>query len=283
MTSGSGGSKFPRVYFSVHAPTSPETPVVVEVPHAGLSIEPEALATLIAPARAIGQDADLFVDELFADAPAEGATLLVAHVSRYVCDLNRAPDDVDASTVEGAKGRPSPHGLVWRATTENLPALKEPLPRRELDRRLRCIWEPYHATLRELLDSKVARFGHAVLLCGHSMPSRGRAGHADPGRARADVVPGSRGGTTAAPSVIAVPDDLARERGWKVAHDDPYKGGYSTGRYGRPRAGTHSLQIELSRRLYMSERTLSKKPNDFEATRDYCRAVVARLGSLALA
>lgn len=271
------------VYFSVHEPTARETPVVVEVPHAGLFIDPEALATLVAPARAVGQDADLYVDALYADAPAEGATLLVAHVSRYVCDLNRAADDVDHLTVEGGSGRPSPHGLVWRATTENLPALKEALPRGELDRRLCRIYEPYHATLRGLLDAKVARFGHAVLLCAHSMPSRGRAGHADPGRPRADVVPGSRGRTTAARSVIAVPDELARDRGWTVAHDDPYKGGYSTAKYGQPRAHVHAVQVELSRRLYMNERTLEKKPNDFVRTQDYCRAVVARLGAVALA
>ncbi len=276
-------ARCPSVYFSVHAPTARETPVVVEVPHAGLAIDPPALATLVAPARAVGQDADLYVDALYADAPAEGATLLVAHVSRYVCDLNRAADDVDHLTVEGANGRPSPHGLVWRATTENLPALKEALPRRELDRRLRAIYEPYHAELRRLLEHKVARFGHAVLLCAHSMPSRGRAGHADPGRPRADVVPGSRGQTTAARAVIAVPDELARDRGWTVAHDDPYKGGFSTGKYGNPRARMHAVQIELSRRLYMNERTLEKKPNDFARAQDYCRAVVARLGALALA
>lgn len=271
------------MYFTVREPTARETPVVVEVPHAGLSVDPAALATLVAPARAVGQDADLYVDDLYADAPAEGATLLVARVSRYVCDLNRAADDVDQLTVEGGNARPSPHGLVWRSTTENLPAISGPLPRHELERRLRDIYRPYHTTLRQLLEQKRARFGHAVLLCGHSMPSRGRAGHADPGRARADVVPGSRGHTTAAAAVIAIPDELARARGWTVSHDDPYRGGFSTGTYGQPSAGIHAVQVELSRRLYMDERTLEKKPNDFEQTRDYCRAVVARLGRVALA
>jgi hypothetical protein len=33
----------------------------------------------------------------------------------------------------------------------------------------------------------------------------------------------------------------------------------------------------------MDERTLMKKPSDFELTRDYCRALVAHLGRLALA
>ncbi len=71
--------------------------------------------------------------------------------------------------------------------------------------------------------------------------------------------------------------------GWTVAHDDPYRGGFSTGHYGRPSAGVHAVQVELSRRLYMDERSLGKKLKDFEHTREYCRAVVARLGRVALA
>jgi N-formylglutamate amidohydrolase len=270
-------------YFSICEPSGPETPVVVEVPHAGLGLDAPALATLVAPARAIAQDADLFVDELYADAPAEGATLLYSRVSRYVCDLNRSERDLDGMTVEGRSGKPAPHGLIWRLTTENMPAITGPLEPAELERRLTHIYRPYHAALERLIGQKLERFGHAIVLCGHSMPSRGRVGHADPGRARADVVPGTRGRTTAAGIVIQVPEDLAKERGWTVAHDDPYRGGFTTGHWGRPREGVHAVQVELSRRLYMDERTLSKKPNDFDKVRDYCRALVARLGRVALA
>jgi len=271
------------LFFSVHEPTARETPVVVEVPHAGLFVDPESLATLAAPARSLGYDADLYVDELFADAVQEGASLVVAHVSRYVCDLNRAEQDIDSLTVEGGTPRAAPHGLVWRLTTENQTALTRPLPQHELGRRLRLIYRPYHAALTELLRRKHERFGYAILLCGHSMPSRGRIGHSDPGRKRADVVPGSRGRTTAAASVIDAPDRLAREFGLSVAHDDPYRGGFATGWYGRPHEDLHAVQVELSRQLYMDEQTLAKKPGEFEKTRQYCRTLVARLAALELA
>src|ERR1041385_6726055 len=91
--------------FSVIEPTgrdSEETPVVVEIPHAGIWVDGPTLALLAAPALAIGRDADLYVDELYADAAKHGATTIVAHVSRYVCDLNRAETDIDAESVEGA-------------------------------------------------------------------------------------------------------------------------------------------------------------------------------------
>jgi N-formylglutamate amidohydrolase len=270
------------VYFSVREPSTEEIPVVVEVPHAGLFVDPVSLASLAAPARSLGQDADLYVDELYVDAPAVGAHLLCAHVSRYVCDLNRGEADVDEKTVEGGTARSAPHGLIWRTTTEDAPALVRQLPRSELDRRLETIYRPYHRTLRELIEAKQRRFGFAILLCGHSMPSRGRAGHSDPGRERADVVPGSRGRTSAGFGVVNVPEAVARELGWSVAHDDPYKGGFSTGHYGQPGQGVHAVQVELARRLYMDERSLAKKPKDFDKTRGYCRTVVARLGEVSL-
>ena len=270
-------------FFHVFEPESDESPVVVEVPHAGLDVDPVALATLIAPARSLGRDADLYVDELYQDAPQHGATLLVARASRYVCDLNRGESDVDHQAVEGGGPRLAPHGLIWRSTTDDHPALVRPLPPREYERRLAKIYRPYHARLRELLDLKRRQFGFAILLCAHSMPSSGRAGHLDPGTDRADVVPGSRGHTTAATRVIEAPAALARQRGWTVEHDTPYRGGYSTAHYGRPADGIHAVQVELARRLYMDEATLDKKSNDFERTREYCAALVAHLSELRLA
>ena len=85
------------------------------------------------------------------------------------------------------------------------------------------------------------------------MPSRGRDGHDDPGRGeRADVVvPGTRQRSTAAAAVIEAAEQVAQRFHFGVAHDDPYRGGHTTVRYGRPATGIHAIQIELNRKLYM--------------------------------
>jgi N-formylglutamate deformylase len=264
----------------VIAARAKETPLVVEVPHAGLGLDALTAASLAAPVRSIGIDADLYVDELYARAPDVGATLLVAELSRYVCDLNRGEGDVDPLAASGGTAHRAPHGLIWRDTTEGARALYQPLSREELERRLEQYYRPYHRCLAELLEAKRAKFGFAILLAGHSMPSRGRQGHIDTGRDRADVVPGSRGRTTASGNVIDVPERLARERGWSVVHDDPYRGGFTTAHYGRPDHGWHAVQVELSRRLYMDEQTLQKKPTGFEETRQFCTALAQGLGNL---
>ena len=275
----------PRTWFDVVAPSTGEAPVVVEIPHAGLELPSEVLATLIAPARSIARDADLHVDELYVDAPSEGATLLVARTSRYAVDLNRAEDDVDGGVVDGdpRAARPAARGLVWSTTTDDQPALERPLTREEYRWRVETIHRPYHEALRGLLDRKIARFGYAILLCAHSMPSLGRAGHLDAGTVRADVVPGTRGRTSAHARVIDAVDAVAKAFGRSVEHDRPYRGGYSTTHYGRPAARCHAIQIELARRLYIDETRLARLPSGMSSTRELCRAFVARLASLPIA
>jgi len=270
-----------RPWFELVEPTTGEAPVVVEVPHAGLFLPAEVLSNLIAPARAIARDADLFVDELYEDAPAEGATLLVAHTSRYVVDLNRAEDDVDAGVVafDPRPARPHARGLLWRTTTDDEPALVRPLTRDEYQFRLQAVHRPYHETLRAVLDRKIARFGYVILLCAHSMPSVGRAGHADAGVPRADVVPGSRGRTSAHRRVIEAVEAVGIAHGRTVEHDRPYRGGFSTSHYGRPAQKCHAIQVELARRLYLDEATLQRN-GGLMSTRKMCRGMVARLASL---
>lgn len=270
--------------FDLYAPTDErERPLLVEVPHAGLAIPDAVRAEITAPKEAILRDADLYVDKLYARTRETTASLLVANISRYVVDLNRAPDDVDLSTVPDhpAPRGAQPRGVVWRVTTDGQPALAAPLTYAKLRARLDRYHTPYHETLATTLARLRSRHGYAILLAGHSMPSVGRAGHTDPGAKRADVVPGTRGRTTASSRIIDLVDAHFRDAGLVVRHDDPYKGGFTTQHYGRPREGFHAIQIELSRALYMDEETGQPRKSDFEKLSDVLMALVAKLAVVA--
>ncbi len=265
--------------FQVSEPKDGETPVVVEIPHAGLEIPAHFRPPLIAPVRALARDADLYVDDLYEDATLEGATVLVARTSRYLLDLNRAENDVDASSVAGASSEVArPRGLVWSLTTDGERPLSRPLTQDELEERLDAVHRPYHLVLRELLQRKKKKFGIAVLLAAHSMPSVGRSAHGDPGSQRADVVPGTQNRTTADARFIDAVERHARQAGMSVKHDDPYRGGYATKTHGRPSEGVHAVQVELARRLYMDESTLRKRP-ELERIRAWCRGLVRALAT----
>ena len=97
--------------FALTEPVAGETAVLVEVPHAGLAVPEVVRDSLTVPRDVLLRDSDIYVDKLYEGAPTFGATLLAATVSRYVVDLNRAPDDVDRHTVPD---HPDPRGVQPR-------------------------------------------------------------------------------------------------------------------------------------------------------------------------
>jgi N-formylglutamate deformylase len=208
-----------RPCFELFEPRGTEVPVVVEVPHAGLDVPPHFATSLLASARSVARDADLFVDDLYARAVDAGATLLVSHVSRYVVDLNRAETDFDSEAVAGGPATPrAPRGVVWRLTTDNERCIAAPLPRALLEARLDEVHRPYHTALATAIEGKRTRFGVCVVLAAHSMPSVGRSGHGDANVERADIVPGTQGRTTASPALIDAVERHAVEAGLSVRH-----------------------------------------------------------------
>jgi len=59
-----------------------------------------------------------------------------------------------------------------------------------------------------------------------------------------------------------------------VRLNDPFKGAELVTRYSEPRAGRHSLQIEINRRLYLDEAAIAKTA-DFDALRADMRRLIA--------
>lgn len=242
----------------LHAIGGDESPLVVSVPHAGTVVPDEDAPLLALEGQALLRDADLYVDRLCREVPSLGVPLLRALVSRYVLDVNRAPDDVDREVCPSLDRptRVSARGLVWRVTTDGAAVLKRPLTGVELESRIARIHRPYHEALAQLLEEKRARHGFAVLLDAHSMPSTGRPGHSDPGARRADIVPGDVRGASCAPSLSRLVAEHFEGAGFAVRPNDPYMGGFITRHHGRPARGVHAIQLEMNRDLYMEEEAL---------------------------
>lgn len=254
-----------------------ETPLVVEIPHAGLWVPAEALCLLDVAARSLAEDADLHVDVLYKRCAELGASAIVCTLSRYVVDMNRSELDVDGLAVAGRKSQHAAlRGVVWRESGRGERVLRRSLTEDEFALRLARYHRPYHQAFTELIAEKKRRFGFAVVLAAHSMPSR-----TDRLGAVADVVPGSRGRTSASEVVLDAVERLTERHGLSLRHDSPYRGGYTTGHYGKPRDGIHVVQIELARRLYMDEASLLPIPELVRAQR-YCDDLVTTLGALAL-
>ena len=264
-------------------PTASARPIVVEVPHAGVFIPPEVRAELALDDTGVKRDADLYVDRLYRDAAALGATLVYTEISRFVVDLNRAPDDVDAQSVpDHPSPRPdAPRGLIWRIATDGSQTLTAPLSLSSWQRRVTRYHAPYHTALDAAVAEVRARFGKVLILSGHSMPSVGKATHADPGKRRADVVPGDLKGKTCDPRVTLAAISHFTAAGLSVSLNDPYLGGETTRRLGRPAEGLHALQVELNRDLYYDESNFVIREPGFSRLQSLCGELVDKLAGIA--
>lgn len=259
--------------FRVVRPKEGETPLIVEIPHAGLLTDGRALATMRCGATSLARDADLYVDELYESAHEVGATMLIAHMSRYVIDLNRSEEDIDDESVEGASNRVrATRGLIWRLTSGGDSILRAPLSQEELARRVESYYRPYHRELSSLIADTRRRFGYAIVLAAHSMP--------DGGKNRADVVPGTQGRTSASANIIDAVERFWSDESYHVVHDMPYRGGFVTQFYGRPRENVHLIQVELARRLYMDDVTLAPDRERFARLKGHCTELVRTLATL---
>jgi N-formylglutamate amidohydrolase len=197
--------------------------------------------------------------------------------------MNRDPDDVSVGAVpeHPAPRNTDGRGFIWAITTMGVPTLLRPLAFDEWRERT-AIHAAYHDTVTRALGRARERFGYAILLDGHSMPSRGRTGHKDPGRARADVVPGDRDGTSCAPALMAHVTRHFEAAGLRVVPNDPYKGGFITSHHGRPADRIHAIQVELRRDLYMDEDAYAPIEPGFSRLRAVLDALVASLRTLKL-
>lgn len=229
--------------FAELPPTAPAVPVVVSIPHTGTHLPP-AIARRLASERMRGQPmTDWHLHLLYDFLPSLGVHTLHATWSRFVADLNRAPEDRPLYP-----GR-FETGLVPRQTFDGETVWAEP-PGPDEVAEWRTRWHaPYHARLRELLDTLVARHGRVVLIDAHSVASHANRVH---GALVEDIFLGDRDGTSCRPWLMSLMDEAFRAQGRAVARNRPYKGGYITDHYGRL-PGVEALQIEMAQRVYMDE------------------------------
>ncbi|WP_415014219.1 N-formylglutamate amidohydrolase [Brevundimonas sp.] len=256
------------------------SPLVFASPHSGDVYPADLGAREDLPELSLRSAEDALVDRLAAPQPDLGIPLIAARLGRAYVDLNRDPEELDPAVVEGADAATARvaagFGVIPRLTGDGQVIRDHALTRENALARLAAAHRPYHETLERLIHRARDRFGFAVLVDWHSMPSRavGRsAGVRSP-----DVVLGDRHGSSCSAEVTRLLRAQFERAGWRVALNRPYAGGWSTQRWGRPGEGLHAVQVELNRALYLNEEALTPGPN-FAMTQKVIRRVTAALAA----
>jgi N-formylglutamate deformylase len=223
-----------------------DSPLVIDVPHAGTQVPPAIAARLTPAARAV-PDTDWHVEKLLAFACRAGATLVVATHSRYVVDLNRDPNG--AVLYPGADNTEL---CPTRTFTDEPIYIPGGAPdAAEVAARRSAYFDPYHQQLAAEIDRVRLQHGYAILLDGHSI--RSRVARFFAGRLP-DLNLGTADGASCAPSVQqAAALVLAGATEFSSVVNGRFKGGHVTRHYGSPAHSVHALQLEIAQSCYMDE------------------------------
>ncbi len=256
--------------------------VVVSSPHSGAEYPAEMLAASPLDLLTLRSSEDAFIEQLLASAPTHGAPLLAARLPRAWVDLNRATDDLDPALIEGVRShRLDPRvasglGVIPRVVAAGRAIYCAKISRAEAEARIDAVWRPYHARLGTLIAEAHAAFGMALLLDVHSMPHEVVASLPRPAP---QVVLGDRYGASAAPALVAAVEAAFTAEGLRVARNAPFAGAYIAQAYGRPRFGSHVVQVEIDRSIYMDETRVEPGPG-FDAFAAVMGRVLARIAPL---
>jgi N-formylglutamate amidohydrolase len=266
-------------------PAARTLPLVMASPHSGADYLPEFVAASRLDPQTLRRSEDAFVDEIFAAAPSLGAPLLAARFPRAYLDVNREAWELDpamfADALPDYVNARSPRvrmglGTIARVVASGEEIYGDKLCFADAKERVDSLYRPYHAALARLIDETACQFGFCLVVDCHSMPS----GASGAGRDSADIVLGDCHGASCAPQLVEAARCYLSRRGFAVALNAPYAGGFTTGYYGRPRQRCHALQIEINRAIYMDEHSYRRRPG-FNELRVAMAGLIGWLGEAA--
>ncbi len=250
--------------FLIAEPLQQTTPFVFCSPHSGRVYPRHFLAQSRLDAVSLRRSEDCYVDELFAAVPRLGAPLISARFPRAFLDVNREPYELDPMLIrEPLPVYANAHsvrvvgglGTIARIVADGENIYRGPLPLAAAMARIEALYFPFHKALAGLMERTTNKFGYALLIDCHSMPSapvsRGVL-------TRPDFVLGDRFGAACDQRLSRFVREFLSDRRYDVQMNRPYAGSYITEHYGRPNRGWHALQIEINRGLYLDELTLGR-------------------------
>lgn len=253
----------------VSRPDAWRYPLVFSSPHSGRDYPRRLLGQSPLPLATMRRSEDAYMDLLIPRYAHDLVPVVKAQFPRLFVDVNRSPGEIDPTLFSGALDDASEaksnrvlagFGVIPKLAADGRNIYSSRLPSHEARARLRHCFQPYHEALASLLSETRQRFGHALLIDWHSMPSAASVSGRLP-----DVVLGDLFGTACRDDEIDLLEHAFRSEGFDVVRNAPYAGGYVASHYGRPDEGLSVIQVEVNRGLYLDERRVarSKRFNQF--------------------
>jgi len=244
-------------------------PVIASIPHTG-TFMPDWLTPRLASDSMRQQPmTDWHLHKLYDFLPDLGIAAVHATHSRFLIDLNRPPD---AQPLYPGRFET---GLIPLQTFQGETVFAEPPTEEETRQWQQAFHQPYHDRLQALLRQTVEQHGRVFLLDLHSVASSANQLHP---ALTEDIYLGNRDHDSCDAARLDTAVQCFEAEGFRVACNQPYKGGYITAHYGR-QAGVQALQIEMAQKVYMNESSPHEEDQQplFDPARQRLQRIIRKL------
>ena len=265
----------------------PLFPLVLSIPHSGTYFPPEFVKEMSCSVEVMRHNEDLLVDALLQKAIDFGIPTIKMLVNRVFIDLNRDRLELDPSMFYNYPQDKDimfdRHcrvglGVVHRINYLRQPLYKSLLDYHEVEKRLKNVYDVYHAQLQKIVARCVKKFGFCLLLDCHSMPSKICSIIDD--RSGIDICLGNLFSQSCPQEMSDFFAGQFWSKNYNVEFNCPYSGAYITFNYCQPKRKIHTLQLEINRALYADEDKLLPNENFAAVADDVSEAVINLAQSL---
>ncbi len=224
------------------------TPILIHIPHSSKFIpkEQQFLISKSTLRKELMIMTDHFCDEIFY----HPTPMIIAKVSRLVCDTERFRDDTQEEMSKQGMG------AIYTRCSDG--TLLRNLTEKQRETILSRYYDPHHRMLTETVTEILEKQGQCLIIDGHSFHPLPLPHEPDQSNDRPDICIGIDSYHT--PKIlIKETAEFFRKKGLKVKINSPFKGSMVPMKYYEKNPKVMSIMIEINRKLYcdkQGEKTL---------------------------
>ncbi|MBV68854.1 MAG: hypothetical protein CMJ08_03520 [Pelagibacterales bacterium] len=241
------------------------SPLIIMTPHSGRNYSNRFLKYIDLDLKDLRNTEDYFIDQLFFP-HSNKYSYLNATFPRIFVDANRSPLEIDKTMWEN-------NNLDKLFDTNSIKVLNgigvfakynlfgkyiysSKVPFSEAKWRLLNFYFPYHRKIKEIIKKTKEKHKKIIALDCHSMSSELVS-------SKTDIVISNVNNKSSSTNIINLVKKSFKNYSYNTNINDPFKGGFITSYYGKPKHNIHFLQIEVNKDLYMDEKNMLLKKNSF--------------------
>ena len=242
------------------------SPLIIMTPHSGRNYSSRFMKNISLDLKNLRNTEDYFIDQLFFPNNNNNYSYLNAKFPRIFVDANRSPLEIDKtmwgnSNLDNLFDKKSIKvlngiGVFAKYNLFGEYIYSSKLPFSEAKWRLLNYYFPYHKKIKEIIKKTKEKYKKIIALDCHSMAS-------ELVNNKTDIVISNVNNKSSSVEILNLIKKSFSNHSYKINTNNPFKGGFITSTYGKPKNNTHFLQIEVNKNLYMDEQNMLLKKNSF--------------------